>query len=108
MENIFKEKGFEAQLDKPQKMMVVKQIGFIGTEDQKRYWLKIRDVILQHGVDKLLIDGSESKLLPLDAQKWFESEYFPSVAKMYAGRKLKIARVESEDVFSQVSGHKID
>ena len=108
MEYIFKEKAFEAYMDKTQAMVSVKQIGFMGTEDQKRYWLKIRDLILQHDLTRLLIDGTQAKLLPVDAQKWFETEYFPSVAKLYTGKMLKIARVEGEDVFTQLTGQKID
>lgn len=108
MEYIFKEKAFEAYMDKSQAMVTAKQIGFVGTEDQKRYWLKIRDLILQQGLTRLLIDGTQAKLLPVDAQKWFETEYFPSVAKLYTGKTLKIARVEGEDVFTQLTGHKID
>ena len=108
MEMIFKDKAFTATMDKNNKSFFAKQVGFVGTEEIKKYWLKIRDLILQNRIEKLFIDGSETKVMPVDAQKWFETEYFPSVAHLMAGRKLKIAQLQSEDVFSQLVGVKIN
>ncbi|MFN0050466.1 MAG: hypothetical protein ACKVOU_15195 [Cytophagales bacterium] len=44
-------------------------MGFVGADDLKKYWTKIRDVIYEQRVVEMLIEQTDAKLLPSETQK---------------------------------------
>ena len=90
-------------------LMVVRIHGFVPAEAGKIVWNEVLDKVIRTGSNKLLIDAKDSKVIPIETQQWFRDYYFPSLERrLPKGRRLRVARVQPEDIFSVIQSEQLD
>lgn len=110
METLIEKSTFEIIVDKGRKFIQIKIKGFISASQHMEKWNRVKDEVISNRLDKMIIDGRNAKVTPVETQKWFEEVYFPHVAQVMKSMniQLNIAQIEPEDIFQKLVNQRID
>lgn len=89
-------------------MLEVIQSGFASQDEHMQVWEFVKNQVVSHRYEGLVIDGAQAKVMQPEVQAWFERTYFPDVSRLMVGRTLRIARLLSDDIFTQFVGQKLE
>lgn len=77
---------------------------FVRTEDYKSTLVVLQQYVQELKPEKLLVDQRKRKVLAREASEWFIKDWFPKFA-LGLTFDLKVAFVDSEDVFGKATAH---
>lgn len=96
---------YEINYDKTHNLLVLKLVGFSTGEQHNQAWLDVVNRMQETKADKCLVDAVEQKVVTLESQKWIKNELLPIIENLTKDLpyKVKIARLDSQDIFNQAS-----
>lgn len=94
-------KFIRIELDQENNVALVKSKSFLNDKEYQRSWYALADLLLEHQINKLLIDDQETKVVSLKSTEWLMQNILPKLIANLDG--LKAAIVPPEDIFYQVS-----
>ena len=94
-------KFIRIELDQENNVVLVKSKSFLNDKEYQRSWYALADLLLEHQINKLLIDDQDTKVVSLKSTEWLMQNILPKLIANLNG--LKAAIVPPEDIFYQVS-----
>ncbi len=94
-------KFIRIELDQDNHVALVKSKSFINDKEYQRSWYALADLLLEHQINKLLIDDQDTKVISLKSIEWLMQNIVPKLMASFTD--IKAAIVPPEDIFYQVS-----
>ncbi|WP_299460695.1 hypothetical protein [uncultured Microscilla sp.] len=94
-------KFIRIELDQDNKIALVKSKSFINDKEYQRSWYALADLLLEHQINKLLINDQDTKVVSLKSVEWLMQNILPKL--LASMNNLTAALVPPEDIFYQVS-----
>jgi len=106
MEIYFDHQGVKLMLDRERKVVRLKWKGKVPLEIYQEALLACKSLMVQEGIQKILVDQREIEILSEKAQKWLYREWFPELIQTI-GSNIKMAIIPSPITFRDISSKSI-
>ena len=94
-------KFIHIELDKSNKIALVKSKAFINDKEYKKSWLSLTDLMFEFRIRKILVNDQETKVIALKSTEWLVENILPKLLANLGN--IKAAIIPPEDIFYQVS-----
>lgn len=96
---------YQISFHQEQNLVLLQLNGFLRSETLRSAWLEALEEIIKQDAQYFLIDAQAQKVVTKEDQEWLWKTFMPKAeaAAVQSLYRMRVARIESKDLFNQMS-----